>query len=50
MTEEEKRLDRFIKVCAKMGDAGDGKRYSWWDELTAYLVELRDSKPKKKDS
>jgi hypothetical protein len=37
----DERLARFIQTCRDMGDAGDGKRYEWWDGLANELTELQ---------
>lgn len=42
----DERLAKFIDTCRAMGDAGDGARYAWWDDLTTALTELQSLRSK----
>lgn len=45
-TVSDERLAKFVETRRTMGDAGDGARYAWWDDLTVALTELQSLRSK----
>lgn len=33
-------VERYLAKCREMGDAGDGARHKWWDDLAALITSL----------
>ena len=38
----DEKLELLVRTCTDMGDAGEERRYTWWDDLAGALRELLD--------